>query len=164
MAHGSQGYREHVLTHRLARPMLAGIFVAGGADAFLHPETKAPKAEAVAPAIAEKVGLPTDTETLVRINGAVMVAGGVLLATGRLPRLASLAVLGALVPTTVAGHAFWTESDGAVKQQQRTQFLKNLAMGGGLLLAATDTDGRPSLGWRARRAARRGLEALPTPG
>jgi uncharacterized membrane protein YphA (DoxX/SURF4 family) len=144
--------------------MLAGIFVSSGADAFLHPEAKVPRAEAVAPVIAERLGLPPDTERLVRLNGAVMVAGGALLATGRLPRLAALAVLGALVPTTVAGHAFWSETDPAAKQQQRIQFLKNLAMGGGLLLAATDTDGRPSLGWRARRAARRGLEAIPTPG
>jgi uncharacterized membrane protein YphA (DoxX/SURF4 family) len=64
----------------------------------------------------------------------------------------------------VAGHAFWREADDGARKQQRTQFLKNLAMGGGLLLAATDLEGRPSIGWRARRAARRGLHALPTPG
>jgi hypothetical protein len=36
---------------------------------------------------------------------------------------------------------------------------------GGLLLAATDTEGRPSLGWRARKAAKRAskkaVEVLP---
>jgi len=33
--------------------------------------------------------------------------------------------------------------------------LKNVGLLGGLLLAAVDTSAAPSLGWRARRAARR---------
>jgi hypothetical protein len=33
-------------------------------------------------------------------------------------------------------------------------FLKNLAIFGGLLIAAADTAGRPSLAWRSRHAAR----------
>jgi hypothetical protein len=36
---------------------------------------------------------------------------------------------------------------------QRVQFFKNLSMLGGLLLAAADTEGRPSMSWRAHRAA-----------
>jgi hypothetical protein len=36
---------------------------------------------------------------------------------------------------------------------QRIQFFKNVSMLGGLLLAALDTEGRPSLSWRAHRAA-----------
>jgi putative oxidoreductase len=35
---------------------------------------------------------------------------------------------------------------------QRVHFLKNLAMFGGLLIAAGDTAGRPSLAWRSRHA------------
>jgi putative oxidoreductase len=59
-----------------------------------------------------------------------------------------------LVPTTLAGHPFW----GVPKEQRaahRTQFLKNVSLLGGLLLAAVDTEGKPSLGWRGRRAARK---------
>jgi hypothetical protein len=41
---------------------------------------------------------------------------------------------------------------------QRTHFLKNLAILGGLIIAATDTEGAPSLGWRARRAAKRAAQ------
>jgi hypothetical protein len=33
-------------------------------------------------------------------------------------------------------------------------FLKNLGLLGGLLLAAADTEGRPSIGWRAERLLR----------
>jgi hypothetical protein len=34
------------------------------------------------------------------------------------------------------------------------QFFKNVSMVGGLLLAGVDTEGRPGVAWRARRAAR----------
>jgi hypothetical protein len=37
---------------------------------------------------------------------------------------------------------------------QRVQFFKNVSMMGGLLLAGVDTEGRPGVAWRARRAAR----------
>jgi uncharacterized membrane protein YphA (DoxX/SURF4 family) len=62
-----------------------------------------------------------------------------------------------LVPTTIGGHAFWEIEDSQQRAQQRVHFLKNVAMFGGLVLAATDTDGAPSLSWRAKRAAKRAL-------
>jgi uncharacterized membrane protein YphA (DoxX/SURF4 family) len=147
------------ITHALARPMLAGMFVYGGIDALRHPEGKAPKAQDVASAIAEPLGLPGDTVTLVRINGAVQVVGGSLLALGKMPRLASTALAASLVPTTYAGHQFWNETDQQKKAQQRVHFLKNVSMLGGLIFAATDTGGRPSLSWRAHRALRRATKA-----
>ena len=57
-----------------------------------------------------------------------------------------------LVPTTLAGYRFWEERDPSVKAAQRVQFLKDLSVLGGLLSIATNTGGRPSLPWRARRA------------
>ncbi len=36
---------------------------------------------------------------------------------------------------------------------QRIHFFKNASMLGGLLLAAVDTEGKPGVAWRARRAA-----------
>jgi hypothetical protein len=58
------------------------------------------------------------------------------------------------VPTTLAGHRYWEIEDPELRAQQRIHFLKNLTMLGGLLLAAADTSGRPSLTWRRTRAAR----------
>ena len=81
-----------------------------------------------------------------------MLAGGALLATGRVPRLASTLLAGSLVPTTIAGHPFWRETDPVKKQQQRVQFLKNLGLLGGLLLAAVDTEGKPGVTYRAKLA------------
>jgi uncharacterized membrane protein YphA (DoxX/SURF4 family) len=118
----------------IARPMLAGVFVYGGLDAFRNPESKAPKAEAVAPKLAGPLGLPTDTVQLVRINGATQVVAGTTLALGLFPRLSALVLAGSLVPTTAAGHRFWEEDDPKTQAQQTIQFLKNLGVLGGLLL------------------------------
>ena len=57
----------------VARPLLAGMFVYGGLDAFRNPGGKVPRAEKVAPDIAEAVGIDADTEQLVQFNGAVQV-------------------------------------------------------------------------------------------
>jgi uncharacterized membrane protein YphA (DoxX/SURF4 family) len=129
------------------------MFVLGGADALLNPEGKAERAKDVGPKVAAPLGLPEDPETLVKINGAVQLGAGALLALGKLPRLASLALAASLVPTTLAGHRFWDETDERMRAMQRIQFFKNVSMLGGLLLAAVDTGGRPSLSWRAHRAA-----------
>jgi uncharacterized membrane protein YphA (DoxX/SURF4 family) len=141
--------------------MLAAIFVVQGLEQLRHPAALkakvAPFAEQVAP-----LGLPNDPELLVRANGATMVGGGALLATGRVPRLAALALVGSLVPTTYVGHRFWEESDPATRNVQRIGFLKNVGLIGGLLLATVDTEGKPGLAYRAglatdsaKRAAKR---------
>ena len=44
----------------------------------------------------------------------------------------------------------WEAEEGADQAQQRIHFLKNLSMFGGLLIAAADTAGNPSLAWRTR--------------
>jgi uncharacterized membrane protein YphA (DoxX/SURF4 family) len=118
----------------VARPLIAGMFIHGGLDSFRNPAGKVPRAEKVAPDIANLVGIDADTEQLVQFNGAVQVAAGTTLALGIFPRLSALALAGSLVPTTLAGHRFWEEEDDAARAQQRVQFLKNAAMLGGLLL------------------------------
>lgn len=124
------------LLRATARPLIAGIFLYGGYDAFRNAETKVPRAEKVAPKLAAPLGLPDDTVQLVRLNAAVQLGAGTALALGWFPRLAALALAGSLVPTTVAGHPFWEETEPASKHLQRLQFFKNTAILGGLLLAA----------------------------
>src|SRR5436309_3205601 len=147
-----------MLTRRIARPLLAGIFVSGGIDVLRNPGPRAERAEPVTSKLADTLPLPDDTETLVKLNAAVHVTAGTLLALGKLPRLSAAALAVSLVPTTAAGHRFWEEESPQSKAMQRTHFLKNLAILGGLIIAATDTGGAPSLGWRARRAAKRAAE------
>jgi putative oxidoreductase len=145
----------------IARPMLASMFVMGGIDSLTHASAKVPKAEKVTdqvPTLAEKLApglpVPTDPATLIRINGGVQVLAGLALATGRAPRISALVLAASLAPTTYAGHPFWEEKDKATRSAQRVQFFKNISMMGGLLLASVDTEGKPGVAWRARRAAR----------
>jgi putative oxidoreductase len=149
------------ISRRVARPLLSSIFIVGGWDSLRNPEGKVKKADPVAQAIVTRVpGLPQETETLIRINGGVMVGAGALLAIGKFPRLASLALIGTILPTTYAGHRFWEETDEVTKAQQRIHFIKNLGLLGGLILAVADTEGQPSLSWRARRRAERASGVL----
>jgi putative oxidoreductase len=149
------------ISRRVARPLLSSMFIMGGWDSLRNPEGKVKRADPVAQAVATRVpGLPQETETLIQINGGVMVGAGVLLAIGKFPRLAAVALIGTILPTTFAGHRFWEETDEATKAQQRIHFIKNLGLLGGLILAAVDTEGQPSLSWRARRRAERAGRVL----
>ena len=126
------------LTRRIARPLLAGIFVQGGLDTFRNPGPRAQRIEPVMSKVGDAVPLPDDTVSLVRLNAAVHVVAGTLLAMGRVPRLAAAVLAASLVPTTVAGHRFWEEETPQGKAMQRTHFLKNLAILGGLIVTATE--------------------------
>ncbi len=135
--------------------MVASIFVLQGYDTLRRPERVVAQAEPVVRALAERVpAVPAKTEQAVRLNGAVQLVAGSLLALGRWPRLSALAIAGTLVPTTLAGHRFWEADEDKDQAQQRIHFLKNLSMLGGLLIAAADTAGSPSIAWRTRHAAK----------
>ena len=141
--------------------MIASMFVVGGVNALRNATAYAEKAKVVtdrliplAKRVAPEAPIPEDPVTLVRINGAIHVGAGVALATGHFPRLAATALAATLVPTTLAGHQYWNESDPAQKANHRVHFFKNVSMLGGLLLAAVDTEGKPGVAWRTRRTAR----------
>ncbi|CAN5409672.1 DoxX family protein [soil metagenome] len=147
------------LSRLIARPLLAAGFAYGAQNALRNSAAMAPKAarvtETMVP-LAKKAGipLPEDTVTLVRINAGVQLVGAAALATGKAPRLGALLLAGSLVPTTLAGHAFWAETDPAAKKTHQLHFFKNLSMLGGAIIAAGDTDGKPGVAWRAKRAAK----------
>ena len=140
--------------------MLAAIFVTEGWAAFRRPERLATAAKPVTDRLAPTLtalhpNAPTDAETLVRINGAAQVAGGLLLATGHATTPAAMVLAGSLVPTTLAGHAYWQHDDPAERERHRIAFLKNLGLFGGLIFAALDNEGRPGIRWRASDLAHR---------
>jgi putative oxidoreductase len=140
------------VVRRIARPMLAAIFVTSGLDALLHPAARAKIAAPLVTKLSGPLNLPDDPELLVRANGATMVAAGTMLGLGTFPRLAAAALAGALIPTTYTAHAFWTVKDPAARAQQKSHFLKNVGLLGGVLLAAVDTAGKPGLAYRTRQA------------
>jgi uncharacterized membrane protein YphA (DoxX/SURF4 family) len=149
------------ISRLLARPMLASMFVVGGVNALRNSEAHAAKAEPVADRLtplAQKAlpqaPIPTETVTLVRLNAVAQIGAAAMLASGRLPRLSATVLAASLVPTTAAGHRFWEEEDPEQRRNQKIHFFKNVSMLGGLMLAAVDTEGKPGVAWRARRAAK----------
>jgi uncharacterized membrane protein YphA (DoxX/SURF4 family) len=147
----------------LARPMLSATFIIQGAKAVKNPDPLVPGAKPVTdrlvptlkrvapPQLADRI--PENTKTLVRLNGAAQVLGGVALATGAGRRLGATMLATSLVPTTLAAHRFWEEDDREARQQQRIAFLKNVSLLGGLLLAVVDTEGKPGVLWRTTHSA-----------
>ncbi|ETW21243.1 DoxX family protein [Mycobacterium gastri 'Wayne'] len=154
-----------MMLRRIARPMLSAAFIGQGVESLLNPK---PAAEAAQPTVSrlrtlpDPVGssIPSNAETFAQINAAVQIGGGVLLAAGRLPRLASAALALTVIPGNLGTHMFWSEPDPELKAQKRREFLTDLSLLGGLIIASADTAGKPSLAWRGRRAASRLSEAV----
>ena len=148
-----------MLVRRIARPLLAAPFIYGGISTLRKPQDRVPGAAPVVEKIAETadkqlpVEVPKDVEQWVKVDAAVKVAAGSLFALNKAPRLTALVLAASIVPTTLAGHRFWEHDDPTEKFGQISNFLKNAGLLGGLLLAAVDTEGKPSVGYRARRAA-----------
>ena len=147
------------LSRLIARPLLAAGFAYGAQNALRNAATLAPKAKTVTDTVvplAKKAGIPVpeDTVTLLRINAGAQLFGAAALATGKAPRLGALVLAASLVPTTVAGHPFWSETDPVAKKAHQMAFFKNMSMLGGAIIAAGDTDGKPGVAWRTKRAAK----------
>ncbi len=139
--------------------MLASMFINGGVIALKNADQMAVRADPVASRLtplverATSVPMTLNTKQLVQMNAAVHILGGSMLAAGKVPRITAFALAASLVPTTLAGHRFWEQSDPQQRTNQRLHFLKNVSAMGGLLIAGVDTEGKPSLAWRAQRQA-----------
>ncbi|BBX22189.1 hypothetical protein MTER_16000 [Mycolicibacter terrae] len=156
---------------RIARPLLAAAFVGQGVEALRRPQEAGQTARPAFDGLKQlpdeiSAKVPSDVETFARANALVQIGGGLLLASGRLPRVAAAVLAGTVIPGSAGRHMFWTEPDAQRRAEQRQALLTDVSLIGGLMIAAFDTEGKPSLGWRARRAARhayrRAATALPT--
>ena len=154
-----------MLLRRVARPLLSVAFIGQGVETLLDTKSASdivrPTLEGLQTLpdpVAQKV--PSDAATVARVNAGVQIGAGLLLATGRIPRVASGLLALTVVPGNLGDHMFWNETDPERKAAKRRGFLTDLSLIGGLVLASADTAGKPSLGWRGRRAARRVSEAV----
>jgi uncharacterized membrane protein YphA (DoxX/SURF4 family) len=147
-----------------ARTMLASYFIVNGVKTVRNPDPLVPAAEPVADRVVPLVKkyapqqvaavVPENTASLVRANGAAQIVGGLALASGKGRRLGALTLAGSLVPSTLARHPFWSRTDPDERALDRSQFLKNVSLLGSVLLAAGDTEGKPSLAYRAQKGGR----------
>jgi len=88
-------------------------------------------------------GLPM-TEVLLVLTILVELGGGLMLILGYRARMAALAIFLFIIPVTLVFHNFWAVP-AAEAQMQMTQFMKNLAIMGGMLYIAAFGAGRYSL-------------------
>ncbi len=153
------------LLRAAARPMLASYFIVSGFKAVRKPDQYVEDAEPVAQRLVPAVQriapasisgkIPEDTTTLVRINGALQLGGGLALATGKGRRAGAVMLAVSLVPSTLARHPFWSRDTAEERAEDRAHFLKNVSLLGGVLLASADTEGKPSIAWRAQAGSER---------
>jgi putative oxidoreductase len=110
----------------LGRVLLSVIFILSGLG-------KLPHFHDVAAMMAGK-GIPLASVALV-ITLLIEIGGGLMLLTGYKARYAALVIAVWLVPVTLVFHNFWAVP-AAQQQDQMINFLKNLAIIGGLLVTA----------------------------
>jgi len=144
--------------------MLASFFIVNGAKAAAKPASLVADAEPVARKIvplAQRLApasvasyVPEDTETLVRLSGVAQVLGGLGLATGIGRRPSSAILAASMIPHLMASLA-GAGATPADKEHARSILLRNVALLGGVIIAARDTEGRPGLGWQASHQAER---------
>lgn len=143
------------LLRSFARPALALSFIVDGVDAIVRPQRHVEKIEAVMPTL-EKAGAPqlltSDAVLLTRTSGAVSVVAGLGLATGRAPR-ASATILAAMnVPLAIVNNPVWLASSREERRDAVAGLARSCTIGAGLIFAALDRQGKPSLGWKHRNA------------
>lgn len=147
----------------IGRLLLGGYFIVQGAKAVRDPAQFAPVAEPIAQRfvpLAQRslppeaaAYMPEDPDTLIRLNGAASVLGGLGMATGIGRRGAGYLAAASLLP-----HVMAANPGGASENERnavRSQLLRNLALLGAALVVSQDTAGQPSLLWRVADSRKR---------
>ena len=139
------------------RTLLASYFIVNGARAIADPAPLTAEAEPVARAFVPlaqqtlppsvSAYVPEDTRTLVRLNGLLALAGGLGMATGLGRRVGAGLAAVSMVPHLIASDP--RQASREDRSAAISVLLRNAALLGAALVASQDTQGNPSLVWRA---------------
>jgi putative oxidoreductase len=149
-----------VLLSRVARPLLAAVSVANGVETLMNPK---PKIETVTPLLAKGQGIlptPVSPGLVVQAGAAVKVAAGLMMGLGWAPRIAATVLAVDLIPSTVAEQPFGSAGSPDARKARQQNFLSNLGLLGGLLLAINSPRGKSLLSKAAKKRAKRGAKKL----
>lgn len=130
------------LTDPLARILISAIFLASGFHKIMQ-------FDATAHMIADK-GIPLAT-VATAIAILIELAGGIMIVIGWQTKLAAALQFAYLIPVTVLFHNFWS-APPETHDMQAINFLKNVAIMGGLLILATRGAGASSVDARTSQA------------
>ncbi|MBO3087793.1 DoxX family membrane protein [Cellulomonas dongxiuzhuiae] len=170
-----------MLLRRLARPLFASWFVSQGLDALRHPGAHAQvvrdgldgvrarvplsaRSSAPGPVAKALTGGFSDKQlaTATQAHGAAMLVAGAMLAVGRAPRTAALALAGLTVPLVLVNLPVGRDALTPEEKKARSERLvRALSFAGGAVLVGVDLEGRPGVSWRVQhaRADRAALKA-----
>jgi len=129
------------MNHLVGRILLALLFLVAGTRKLMAPAASA--------GYFAKLGFPM-TDVLVWVVIAVEIGGALLLILGWKTRWAAYALAIFTVIATFAAHRFWEFGDAAQYAAQLNNFLKNLAVIGGMLILAATGPGPNSVDGRRR--------------
>jgi putative oxidoreductase len=125
----------------LGRILISVIFLASGFNKFAHLGMTA--------GYMTDAGIPS-ASLLAIVAGVGEIIGGLMVLFGWFTRLGALGLFLYLIPTTLIFHAFWKVPADA-QQMQMVNFMKNVAIEGGLLQVVAFGAGGWSLDARRRR-------------
>lgn len=114
----------------LGRLIFGGYFLYNGINHFLNRQNMSGYAQAK--------GVPAP-DVAVEASGALMILGGLSLLTGYKPKIGAALIGTFLAGVTPSIHTFWKENDPQRRQMEMINFMKNVALLGGAMIAA----GRP---------------------
>jgi putative oxidoreductase len=123
------------------RVLLSAIFLVSGFAKITDP--------AGSIGFMQSQGIPA-AGILVYVAGLAELLGGLALASGFLTRVGAIGLILFMVPTTLIFHDFWTLT-GEEQRHQMVQFMKNLAIIGGLLMVIAYGAGRYSVDGKVRK-------------
>jgi putative oxidoreductase len=126
------------------RLALGAVFVSGGSKVLSAPDRAASAASEFLTHLKKRVPALAGVEDrqLVRLNAAIHFGAGLGLAAGLVPRLSALLLAGSLVPTTLAAFPYWSRPPGPERDRMFSDFMKNLALAGGLVSMAAAKPGK----------------------
>ncbi len=130
MANYAMEKRSESIPHLVGRAIFGGYFLYNGINHFLQKDQLS--------GYASSKGVPS-ANIAVQASGAMMIVGGLSLLAGYKPKFGSAAIAAFLAGVTPSMHRFWSEQNPQERQAEMINFMKNVALLGGAMLAA----GRP---------------------
>ncbi len=138
--------------------MLGGYFMASGVSAAMKPDAHIAKAQPLLDTVIPTVSrvlpeqyaakIPSNKETLVRLNGAALAVGGSMMVLGLGRRLGATIVAANFAPV-LATRLPRSGSSASERESNLGELIRDAAVLGGVLIATQDTQGKPSWTWRA---------------
>lgn len=140
---------------KIARPLLASSFVYSGVNRLRHADESTqyitPALDAAAKADPRLRPLKGREKLVTQVLSGAQIGAGALFALGRLPRLTSTVLVATGSVNAYLDFRASAAQRGSAKDALLDNSLQNIALVGAVAITAVDTDGSPSLAWRANR-------------